>query len=185
MNAPVDEQLAVLARVADILEGLGIPYMLSGSLAASFYSQPRMTRDIDLVVDFLPAQVPSLAAALAAEFYCDETSLTRAAERRSLANVIHDATLIKVDLIVRKDDPFHRAEFDRRTRQRLGTVTADVVTREDLILAKLAWLRAGGSAVQREDIQRLLVDAPTLDWAYVHRWAHELGLDALLTELRQ
>jgi hypothetical protein len=51
MQAPADEQLAVLARVLDILGTLGIGHMISGSIAASYYAQPRMTRDIDIVID--------------------------------------------------------------------------------------------------------------------------------------
>jgi len=185
MSSPAEEQLVVLGRVVGILDRLAIPHMLTGSLAGSYYSQPRLTRDIDLVVDLMPDRVADLATALAPEFYCDEAALARAAEHRTLANVIHDATLLKVDFIVRKDDPYHREEFRRRRRERLGDVVTDLVTPEDLLLAKLAWLGASGSALQRDDARRLLADVPDLDWGYVHDWAGTLGLDALLEEVRR
>ena len=58
-------------------------------------------------------------------------------------------------LAVRKDDPYHREEFARRVTCQLGTVTADVVTAEDLIIAKLLWLKQGSSRVRaRLDARR-------------------------------
>ncbi len=184
MEPPVDEQLAVLARVLDVLRGLGIDHMVSGSIAASYYAQPRMTRDLDIVVDLTPRQAAPLAAALASEFYCDAGALERAASRRSIANAIHDETLLKIDFIVRKDDPYHRGEFARRVTRHLGPVSADVVTAEDLILAKLLWLQQSGSPVQRFDVDRLVRDVAVLDWPYIDQWAAVLGVAPLLAEVR-
>jgi len=184
MHPPADEQLTVLARVLDILRSLGIDHMVSGSIAGSYYAQPRMTRDIDLVIDLRPASAPALAAALAPEFYCDAGALERAASRRSMTNAIHDGTLLKIDFIVRKDDPYHREEFARRVARQLGAVTADVVTAEDLIIAKLLWLQQSGSPVQRLDVGHLVRDVAGLDWPYVERWAVTLGIAPLLAEVR-
>jgi hypothetical protein len=39
--------LQLLEKICQILESLGIPYMLSGSVAMNFYTDPRTTRDID------------------------------------------------------------------------------------------------------------------------------------------
>ena len=39
-------ELEVLQDVVARLEGAGIAYMLTGSIALSYYAQPRMTRDI-------------------------------------------------------------------------------------------------------------------------------------------
>jgi len=135
VTQPVDEQLAVLGQVVAALRSLGVPHMVSGSIAASFYVEPRMTRDLDIVVDLTPDTAVGLAGLLAADFYCDETALVRAAQERTLTNAIHTETLLKVDLIVRKDDAFHREEFSRRVASRLGTVDVDLVTPEDLVVA--------------------------------------------------
>ncbi len=45
------EELEVLTMIAERLEAAGIPYMVIGSFAANYYAVPRMTRDIDLVVE--------------------------------------------------------------------------------------------------------------------------------------
>ena len=184
MEAPADEQLAVLARVLDILRSLGIEHMVSGSIAGSYYTQPRMTRDIDLVIDLPPSSAAGLAQGLAQEFYCDAGALERAASNQSMANAIHDDTLLKIDFIVRKDDPYHREEFARRVTRQLGTVTADVVTAEDLIIAKLLWLKQGNSPLQRLDLEHLVHDVDGLDWSYVGHWTATLGVAALLAEVR-
>ena len=43
-------ELDIIADVAQKLEKIGIQYMLTGSVAMNYYAEPRMTRDIDLVV---------------------------------------------------------------------------------------------------------------------------------------
>jgi hypothetical protein len=47
----VSEELEVLKTVGRRLDDLGIPYMITGSMAVNYYAVPRMTRDIDLVVE--------------------------------------------------------------------------------------------------------------------------------------
>ncbi|HEV8672743.1 MAG TPA: hypothetical protein VGX21_01745 [Methylomirabilota bacterium] len=47
----MSEELEVLKSVARRLDDLGIPYMVTGSMATSYYAVPRMTRDIDIVVE--------------------------------------------------------------------------------------------------------------------------------------
>ena len=44
-------ELEVLGIVAERLESAGIAYMVTGSIAMNYYAVPRMTRDIDLVVE--------------------------------------------------------------------------------------------------------------------------------------
>ena len=43
-------ELDLLRDVSQRLESSGVAFMLTGSMAMNFYAQPRMTRDIDLVV---------------------------------------------------------------------------------------------------------------------------------------
>lgn len=43
-------QFEVLAIVVGLLDEAEIPHMLTGTFASTFHGEPRMTRDIDLVV---------------------------------------------------------------------------------------------------------------------------------------
>ena len=47
----VTEELEVLRIVTERLEAAQVPYMVTGSFAANYYAVPRMTRDIDIVVE--------------------------------------------------------------------------------------------------------------------------------------
>ena len=52
------------------LNRLGTRYLISGSVAAMLYGEPRVTHDVDLVVFFRPEEIPRLSTVYAAtEFY--------------------------------------------------------------------------------------------------------------------
>ena len=56
--------LEVLRIVTSRLDLAGVPYLVSGSLALGYYAQPRMTRDIDVVVELDHAGIQKVVAAL-------------------------------------------------------------------------------------------------------------------------
>jgi len=62
-------ELQVLKEVCRRLETAKIPYMLTGSFAANFYAIPRMTRDIDLVIEILRSHLDQFIAAFQGDFY--------------------------------------------------------------------------------------------------------------------
>ena len=70
-------ELLALRDVCVRLDGAGIAYMLTGSLAMSFYARPRMTRDIDLVVAFESVKMKQFIEALGADFHADAGSIWR------------------------------------------------------------------------------------------------------------
>ena len=177
---PTPELLA-LRDVCARLDDAGIAYMLTGSLAMSFYARPRMTRDIDLVVALNETMAEQLTDALGTEYHADATAITAAIRGARPWNVIHLPSTVKIDLIPRKDTPYRRAEFERRRRVELAGVLLWIVSVEDLILSKLEWSRESSSEQQRRDI-RLLLEAP-LDRDYLDDWAARLGLNGLLKEV--
>lgn len=98
-----------------VLQRAGVPYMLTGSVAASYYGRPRSTHDSDIVIAPTPAQLDAVVDALiAAGFYVDAAGARRALARRSQFNVIHTTYACKIDLIVCKDREFSRGELERR-----------------------------------------------------------------------
>ncbi len=175
-------ELDALRDVCARLERASIAYMLTGSLAMSFYVRPRMTRDVDLVVALDAAKVDRLIEALGAAYHADADAIATAIRGARPWNIIHMPTLVKIDLIPRKDDEYRRTEFERRRKIEFAGVPLWIVSIEDLILSKLEWMRESGSEQQRRDV-RLLLEA-TLDLGYLTSWAARLRLDALLEELR-
>ena len=65
----MDEQRAFLLEIARRLERAGIPYMVTGSVALAAYSVPRMTRDIDVVVEIGPSDVERMVALFAEDCF--------------------------------------------------------------------------------------------------------------------
>ena len=173
-------ELLALRDVCARLDGAGIAYMLTGSLAMSFYARPRMTRDIDLVIALEAAAAQSLIGALGPDYHTDADAIASAILGARPWNVIHLPSVVKIDLIPRKDTPYRRGEFERRRSVELAGVPLWIVSVEDLILSKLDWSRESRSEQQRRDV-KMLLEVP-LDSGYLAEWAARLGLAQLLKE---
>ena len=74
-------ELDILKDVTRKFDQLNIQYMLTGSLAMSYYSQPRMTRDIDLVVNILHDSVKEMEALFTADYYISIDSVINTIEK--------------------------------------------------------------------------------------------------------
>jgi len=169
-----------LVLVISTLNRISIPYMLTGSLAKTFYATPRMTRDIDIVIELLPSNIDKVVQAFEAAFYVDRLAVQEAVATQSMFNLIHNQFHVKVDFIVRKDEPFRIEEFSRKRRFEIQGMETWVVSPEDLILAKLVWSKDSHSEMQLGDIRDLLTSVKNLDRAYVVKWADLLGIRPLL-----
>ena len=178
------EELDVLRIVTERLEAAGIPYMLTGSMAANYYAVPRMTRDIDLVVELSIEDADRVADLFEVDFYVDRDAVREAIARRGTFNLIHTGLVLKVDCVVRKDSEYRREEFRRRRRVAIGEMQVFLVAPEDLIISKLDWARDTRSEMQLADVRNLLA-GPVLDRDYLRTWLSRLGLDALYREVSE
>jgi len=158
------------------LEATDVRYMLTGSLASTFYGEPRATRDIDVVIDPTTASLERLIDRLKLDgLYVDRDAARIALRDRTQFNAI--GTDSKVDFIVRKDRPFAISEFERRQRVTLLDAEVAIVTVEDLILAKLVWASETDSERQMRDVAGMVaVAGDALDRAYLASWAGRLGI---------
>ena len=185
MTAP--DLVAALLPVIEALDSLGVRYYVGGSVASSIHGVPRASIDADVIAELLSEQVAPLAARLSALFYLDEGRMRDAVERRLSFNVIHLATMFKIDVFVSKGRPFDVEAGGRARLEALGespeAPQARVASPEDTLLAKLEWYRRGGESSERQwsDITGLLrVRAGRLDLAYLADWAKALGVADLL-----
>jgi hypothetical protein len=176
----------VLLEVTAVLDRLGAPYVLGGSLASSLLGEPRSTADIDLALALPEDAVDELVRALEPAFFVDAEAARVALRRRSHFNVLHRETMLKIDLFVLGDAAFDREQLDRRRRVAVSPGSPQLVavsSPEDLVLRKLAWYRAGGHSSDRQwrDVLGVLkVQRGRLDLAHLRRWAGVLGVDELL-----
>ena len=170
----------LLARIAGILEDAGVPYMITGSLAAAFYAALRATQDLDVVLDSTLEGVDAVVDRLeAAGLYGSREAAHEAYRRRGVFNAIDPDQGWKADFIFRKERPFSVAEFARRRRAGVLGIEVSIASIEDLIVAKLEWAALGDSELQRRDVLQLLEQAAdSLDRAYVSEWVEKLGIRA-------
>lgn len=86
----IETELDVLRDVSHRLESAGISFMLTGSVAMNYYAQPRMTRDIDLVVALNETQAEAFFRLFEREYYLDRQSVAHAISRRGMFYLIHN-----------------------------------------------------------------------------------------------
>lgn len=174
-----------LAPLADALDDLGVTFRVGGSVASSALGVGRSTFDIDLVADLAGRHVDALVERLGDAYYIDGDMIRDAIRRRASFNVIHLATMMKVDVFVLKDRAFDQAVFARSTASTLDERQPRVyplTTAEDIILHKLECrLGDGVSERQWQDVIGVFrIQGPSLDRAYLERWADDLGVADLL-----
>ena len=186
------DPLVVVARVAEVFEDLGIPYLLGGSWASSMYGIPRATNDADFAAALALTHAEPLTRAFEGTFYVDIELILDAIRRRTSFNLIHLETMFKVDVfVVGKSGWPHEQLMRARSEtisQEAGGRAIRFASPEDTILQKLLWYRMGGeiSEQQWRDIRGvLMVQGSALDAAYLNARAGELDIRDLLNRARE
>jgi hypothetical protein len=177
----MQNELDIVRDISQRLDGAGISYMLTGSMAMNYYAQPRMTRDIDVVVALRREDTERVVKLFSPEYYVSREAVDSSIAHQSLFNLIHNESVIKVDCIVRKQNEYRLNEFNRRQRIKIQDFEIWIVSKEDLILSKLFWAKDSHSEVQLRDVKNLV--STGCDRAYIERWTAELGLIKLWQEI--
>ena len=168
----------LLKFVIEKLAAAHIPYMLVGSVASSFYGDPRLTRDIDMVLELLPSHLTSFSQIFdPKDFYIPPHEIIRdeVLSKRSF-NLIHHETGLKIDIMIKKPTPHGEEEFKRRQRHEiLPGFNGYIASPEDVILKKLQFYREGGSPKHLVDCKAILSQSP-LDNSYLDQWIEDLHL---------
>lgn len=176
---------AAVAPVATALEALNVDYYLAGSVISSLFGVARATADVDIVAALRREHARPLVAMLGDDYYADEDMALDAIARRSMFNVIHLATMLKVDVYV-AGTAFDRSALDRRQRDTIvveqPAKAFSIASAEDVVLHKLRWFRDGGEVSDRQwgDILGVLRVQRALDLEFMRRWAADLGVADLL-----
>ena len=98
-------QQELLKKVIQVFEDTGIDYMVTGSTASSLQGEPRLSHDIDLVVDISKSAIDGLAAAFPMpDFYLDKNSILDAIDNEGMFNLIDVRSGDKADFWVLRDE---------------------------------------------------------------------------------
>ncbi len=184
MTGVIDLWRALLP-VVEVLERLGVPYYIGGSVASSFIGIARATQDADLVADLQVPHVDPLLESLQGTYYADRERVEHAVRSRRSVNVIHLPTMFKVDVFVLPRTLFATENMARRVPLEVPDLSRALYfsSPEDIVLHKLQWFAAGGGISDRQwyDLQGVLrLQAGSLDLPYLKVWAERLELSELL-----
>lgn len=177
------QEIELLKSVCRRLDHAGMPYMLTGSLAAHFYAVPRMTRDIDIVIEIMNLEVNKVFRVFQDDFYIAKDSIFEAIKFETMFNVIHNNSGFKVDFIIRKDMPYRNIEFQRRRQIEFDGVKIWIVSPEDLIISKLYWAKDSFSDLQIKDVRNLMGAIKNLDLKYINQWVLQLNLNEVYAKV--
>jgi hypothetical protein len=183
---PLSQILKVTATVCSKLDALNVIHVVGGSVASSAHGVPRSTNDIDLVAALSLEEVDDFVNSVARDFYVDEEAVRDAIRSRESFNLIHLASMFKVDVFVPADDPISQSQLKRRVQLNLAGsrgMTLPVLSAEDVILQKLRWYELGNRTSERQwsDVVGVLKTQSTaLDISFVREMATMADLGGLL-----
>jgi hypothetical protein len=182
------EQHELLLFLVDCFEKVRIPYLVTGAIASIAYGEPRLTNDIDVVVDMSLVHIDVFKSCFPEnEFYLDVDSMREAINRCSQFNIIHPESGLKVDVIITKKDDFDQSRFARIKKLNVSeTRSADFASPEDVIIKKLEYFKKGRSEKHLRDIASMLkISSELIDRAYISSWAKRLTVDEIWEELQK
>ena len=185
------EQSDLLRKIAVTLDKLGVPYAVVGSTASTIYGEPRLTNDIDVVLDLQPQDIESFCTEFPdPEFYLSRAAIESAVRQRFQFNIIHPSSGFKVDCILAGSDPFDQSQLRRAVpvSREGGAYAVRFAAPEDIIIKKMEYFRLGQSEKHTRDICGILrQQGDRIDREYIHQWAERMGLteiwDAILVRM--
>jgi hypothetical protein len=165
------------------LNRLGTHYIISGSVAAILYGEPRLTHDVDLVVFLRREDVAKLREVFPfPEFYlppAETIQVEIARAQRGHFNAIHADTGFKADFYLAGREELHAWAFRHARRVEYRGEPLLVAPPEYVIVRKLEYFREGGSEKHLRDIRAMLkVSHGQIDRAALEDWVGRQGVTA-------
>ena len=171
-------ELKIFRDVIEKLNNNNIPYMISGSVAMNYYTTPRMTRDIDIIIEI--KNIKAFYGTFKKDYYINQEMVSAAVKHQQMFNIIHLKEVIKIDFIIRKNTEYRKTEFERRKKVEIDGMSVFIVSIEDLIISKLLWGKDRHSELQMRDVKNLLKER--LDKEYIDHWVKKLHIDDFYQE---
>lgn len=174
----------LLADCLHRLNGLGIVYYLTGSMASNYWGIPRTTHDLDFVVRIDVTAVRPLVAAFQGDYYIDEAAVEACFCPPHQFNAIDTRSALKVDFWLASRSPFDEEMLRRRILTKIASNDAWIATAEDVILHKLVWNKITPSDRQLGDAAGVwAIQGDRLDGAYLGDWSSRLGVQDDLKQI--
>ncbi len=178
------QNLNLFNLYTDILNKNKIDYLVTGSVASIVYGEPRLTNDIDLILNLFDNQVDALIEAFPSDlFYCPPREVIKVELRRSLRghiNLIHHETGFKADIYFVENDEFITWAFKHRQIFTLFNSTISLAPPEYVIVKKLEFYKEGNAQKHLTDINGMLLNSKNIiDFEFLNKIIIVKGLNDL------
>ena len=160
------QDLNVFRIYTDILNKNNFRYFITGSVAAIAYGDPRLTNDIDLVINLNESEIKKFVRAFPAKlFYCPpieiiKTELNR--KSRGHFYLIHHESAFKADIYLTGDEEFNLWSMKNSREIQLEGTTIFIAPPEYVIIKKLEFYKEGKQQKHLTDIEGILVNSNEL-----------------------
>lgn len=168
-----------IALFIERFNAIGIKYMIAGSVASIFYGEPRMTHDIDLVLEVSSSEISKIANEFPPEeFYCPPLDVMIIESRRELRghfNIIHHDSGFKADIYFTGREPLQFWGIKNRRKVSITNQTYWFASPEYVILKKLEYYKEGQSEKHIRD-SKAIMEMTVVDIAELQNKAQLLGV---------
>ena len=148
------------------------PYFITGSIASIYYGLPRLTHDVDIVLNLSKNRINEFIQLFASkEFYIPPEETIIAESNRTIRghfNLIHFETGFKADIYLIGDDELHIWALDQRKKVKINDRSFFVAPPEYVIIRKLEFYKEGRSGKHIEDIQNMIeISSDLIDFDFL------------------
>jgi hypothetical protein len=157
--------------------------MVTGGLAAIVYGEPRLTNDVDVVVQLAPADAARFLGAFPpSEYYLPPREVVEEEAGRGAFghfNVVHLESALRAYVYCVGDDPFGAWALDHRQAIEILGETIWLAPVEYVIVQKLRYYRESGAERHLRDIAAMRrISGDLIDVAAIERWVAKLALES-------
>jgi len=164
-------QEEVLKTVVSRLQGLRIPYMITGAIAVNYYGRPRLTHDLELLVELETSMVEGIVSSFQSDFYIATEGILEALQHRTMFNALYHDTGLKVDFWLKGRDEYDATRFQRRVKRKIFDEMMFITTAEDLMIIKLKRYKDSSSEKHYLDALGFCeIQRDNLDLTYMKKW---------------
>jgi hypothetical protein len=156
--------------------------MVTGAAAAIIYGEPRLTNDIDIVMELRMEDLEKIRKSFPLEeFYCPpDENINVEVKRTSRGhfNIIHLSTGFKADFYLTGQDELHRWGMANRREFIIESEPIWLAPPEYVILRKLEYYREGRSEKHLRDIGSILtISSDQIDFDWLQKKIRFSGLE--------
>lgn len=177
---PIEAFRGTVERFIGILKSLKIRHHLTGGVVSVAWGEPRMTQDIDIVIDRVgaTANIERLVSEIqSAGYFADEQRIRNAIHGGKPFQLLDQVEVLKLDVYPRELVP---GELSRSVLAEVfpGSSIA-IVSRPDAALSKLIWIKRG-SHKSRHDLRQIVRRLSEEENVFLRTQALQLELTDLL-----